>query len=354
MSNPFKPSSKFEPLVFNADQEEYNALGGGEGFGTDQYLMRRSDLWKFSQCPSKFAAQEKRADTKSLDWGTMLDVLYLTPDKFLSVYVVTPATYEGPATRKKGAPIVTKPWKSTIKYCSEWELEKEEEGFKVVPFSTYKDALLAVFRLFKVANIQEFRSLCDTSVRCCVEYHDRATGMVIHIKMLLDLVPRKDSIYRNALGDLKTAKSAAGFMWKRHMFQFGYHYQAALYIDGWNCVTGEERTDFMHVVSENTSPFEPAQRFLSQEFLEIGRAQYQRDLAFYCQCIKANKWPGFTDEAGTRIVAAGGWHMVEPDPWMMQAAHDQAFVLTGPHENTVRSLLESNVPEPDDEDENAP
>jgi hypothetical protein len=35
---------------------------------------------------------------------------------------------------------------------------------------------------------------------------------------------------------------------------------------------------------------------LSQEAIELGRAEYQRDLARVRDCTEKNHWPGFTEE----------------------------------------------------------
>jgi len=99
----------------------------------------------------------------------------------------------------------------------------------------------------------------------------------------------------------------------------GYHYQGAIYLDAYNAACpDDERNTFYHVVSESEPPYEPAKRFMSEEFVAAGRMQYQRDLALYCQCLVNNVWPGYDCEAEAKIVLTGGWHITEPEPWMLQ------------------------------------
>lgn len=125
--------------------------------------------------------------------------------------------------------------------------------------------------------------------------------------------------------DLKSAFSAEELKWTRHVFDLGYYYQGAAYLDATNVAiqSVRPRTSFGHIISESSPPYEPALRMLSEEFLAIGRAQVARDLALFCQCVATRHWPGY-QEADTRL-RMGRWSLTEPTPWMQNAAHISTF-----------------------------
>lgn len=200
---------------------------------------------------------------------------------------------------------------------------------------------LVLKRLMEDRDICEYYTDSSCCVLVCVEYHDKETGIIVPIKCLLDLVPVTGK-YVNTLGDLKSTVDASEQAWTKHVFSMGYYYQGAIYLDAFNCATGEERNDFYHVVSESVEPYEPAQRFLSEEFKELGSAEYQRDLAFYCQCLATNTWPGYKQEASARIVASGGWHLTEPSPWMIEQVGRNAYTLPKKPTKQIEPETEDN------------
>jgi len=71
--------------------------------------------------------------------------------------------------------------------------------------------------------------------------------------------------------------------------------QAAYYIDLCRLV-GIDKSDFVFIVVEKEAPYATAVYSLSQEAIDLGRLEYQRDLAAVRECTEKNRWPGFTDE----------------------------------------------------------
>jgi len=133
------------------------------------------------------------------------------------------------------------------------------------------------------------------------------------LKILIDLCPAVDSEWGKSLVDLKTATSAAVRPWTRAVHDHNLHVQAALYLDVWTACTGEDRTDFLHIVQESFAPYETCKRMLSAEYIEIGRMKYLDALKRYCQCLKTGIWPGY--EVSREF---NGWGIIEPEPWMVQ------------------------------------
>ncbi len=156
------------------------------------------------------------------------------------------------------------------------------------------------------------------SVFVAAQYTDRATGLIIPVKILVDAAPHPAGEFAKMLGDVKTAASAHPGAWSRKVFEQKYHVQAALYLDVWaSARPAEDRTDFAHLIQENYHPFQPAHRILSGEFIELGRMKYQNALARYAKCLASGIWPGYDDDQREHW---NGWPFTHPEPWMLNAA----------------------------------
>ncbi len=340
--NPFTPSKDYPPIVRDCNPKDYLALGRGDPAvvrGHPRWVMSRSELRRFAECPSKWVQGTAEDDTDALRYGNLIDCLYLNPSRFEDLFIVAPATYEAPESKKKDAPMVDKKWTWHSPVCRAWREEREEEGYQVVTGEEVADAKRAIARLNEDAEIKEFRDCCNTAVNVNVDYHDKATGLIIPVKLLIDLLPATGHPkFGKSLGDLKSGEDASPQGWYRHVFKFGYHYQGALYTDAYSAVRpDEDRRSFYHIVTESHAPFEPAKHFLGEEFLELGRNQYLRDLALYCQCIKRRFFPGY-DYQVTHQMNIRGWHLANPDARMMEQAYLGTYEL--PKEPTRTTAVE--------------
>jgi len=136
----------------------------------------------------------------------------------------------------------------------------------------------------------------------------------------LFLVPRPDSKWGQCLFDIKTTDDASIDRWARTVLNYRYYYQAALYLDVINAATGCEYQRFGNIVQESAAPFEIGRRMISDTYIEIGRAEYKKDLANYCRCLKANSWPGYDDwdEDNTDSPVIGGFRYVDAPTWFVK------------------------------------
>ena len=315
------PASNFDPPTYHAIGADKSAITEGKLNG---FILSRSQLRAFGKNPSKWWRKTGRDETSAMRYGSLLDAMLLAPEHFERAFTQRPDEY--PVECKKGGPLTMKPWHSGANWCKDKLAEFEAEGLTPYTSGDMMSARSAITRLLGDDDITRVLLGSRKSVFVLVNYLDRATGLNVPIKIMVDLVPDCDP-ERGSLGDLKTTSDASGEVWQRHVFSMGYHYQAAMYLDAWNACTGEDRQGWFHVVSESSAPFEPAQRALSTEFIELGRNEYQRDLALFCECVDAGKWPGYDGETHSRLILTGGWHLVEPMPWMAANAYASGFKL---------------------------
>lgn len=324
--NPFTKHPDHSVPQTNCDPKAYHNFGPGKevisGGKLNGYVLSRSELRAFGRNPSKWKRKKQKDTTEAMRYGNLLDAMLLAPDYFESNFTRRPDTY--PAEGKKGEPTTEKPWSGNSTWCKEWTEKTLKMG--LTPFKTEDEtaARAAIDRMMEDSDIERVIRYSTKQVFIVVHYNDPKTGLVVPVKILVDIVPGSKP-ENDSLADLKSAADACGETWPSHVFKMGYHYQAAMYLDAYNACTGEDRQLFRHIVSESEEPYEPALRCLSSEFIELGRNEYQRDLELFCQCVVTDGWPGYKHESGSRMVLTGGWHLVDVQPWMETKAQAKSF-----------------------------
>jgi hypothetical protein len=286
----------------NIDPQVYHQQDGVRG--QKDYVMSRSELCTFAECPSKWIEGATSKDTDATEWGTLMDTMLAGKEAVEKHYIVRPSAY----TNEKKE---TKDWNWNANACKAWR-EENAKGRKILAPEEWQEAQQAFERLMADKEIADLLACSEISVMVVAEYHDKATGLIIPVKILIDILPARESRFGNCIDDSKTARSAVPRDWVRAVYEHDYHTQGALYIDVYNAATGEMRDTFSHVVQENTFPWQPARRFLSQEYLQLGRLAYLDALKRYCQCLAENRWPSWDDDG-----EYNGWTIVEPEPWMI-------------------------------------
>lgn len=307
--NPFK-SAKI--IGDNIDPAVYTRQDAKRG--DKDYIMSRSELMEFSQCPHRWiSGYREDSETKSTEWGNLIDCLVLQPDAFARRFAVTPAMY--PCEPTKRDPRTEKPWNRNANHCSDWEADAEKNGFTVIKAERRADADTAVKALMADEHLAELISCSRKQVFVMAEYHDRETGLIIPVKALLDLVPDPaHPRFGRTLADFKTSHTADPARWPSICYNSNYDAQGALHMDAYVKATGEDRTDWIHAIQENFPPYETGRCLLSAEFVDRGRMKYVQALKSYARCLATNEWPGYCDGLGQIM---DGFPLVKPLPWMM-------------------------------------
>ena len=108
-------------------------------------------------------------------------------------------------------------------------------------------------------------------------------GTKLFLKGRIDFINHK----HKRLVDLKTTKDLLKF----NLSDYGYHRQAAMYIDGWEILTGE-RWEFWFVPVEKVQPHSVCAGPASATAVSIGEAEYEYFLSLVHGAQEAHKWPG--------------------------------------------------------------
>jgi exodeoxyribonuclease VIII len=247
----------------------------------------------------------------NIEFGSLLDCLLLQPGRFEEYYKTAPETYQN----SKGQ---TAPWTWKSSTCREWREEQEAAGNLVCTEEKLGEAHAARMALLSHPDLgEQTKAMLAHSAKqvfVIAEYHDEATGIVVPVKCLTDIVPNADDPdFGRSLLDFKTAKSAAPLAWFYAVRDCGYHIQGAINMDCHNAVPGGDRQDFRHLIVENFAPWEPARRMLAIEFLTVGRMWYLNGLKLYCQCMKSGKWPSYAPQPGAMASQFAGYEMLAYD-----------------------------------------
>lgn len=289
--------------------------------GDPKFVMQRSELIRFFDNPNKWLKSSNDGGNK---FGELLDCILLTPEKFEKQFAVAPKEYACEPTKKD--PREFKPWNFQATVCKDWREEMESRGLKVVKSNEIDEVRSAEKIFLENPFCADLLAASDKQVMVVGEYHDHKTGIVVPVKSLLDFAPRKDSQFKNVLGDLKTTESAKPSKFEWSIFNYGYDAQAYLNMELFNQATGEERDTWQFLIQENTAPFHCPERqpWLTADFLQIGMMKVLNALEYYSWCIANDSWPGYPTENrmafGTGYGAgvwpnmmekAGGWQAPE-------------------------------------------
>lgn len=301
----------------NVDTEVYLRQDPKVSRGYHDWVMSSSALRQFYLCPRKWLHQDQSPETEATEWGTLVDTLVTSKSRFSGRYAIQPDTYpagkDSTAVKRKecavGDPI---PWNNNSGFCRDWVEEQKKGGKKIISRVEFERACAAVARTEEDSVWKDVCSLSDPQVM--IVGKAEVDGIMIPLKCLLDFVPCRESAYQDIIVDLKTGRSAENGRFRRSLFDFGYHVQAALGLDLYNAATGENRTTWCFLVQESLPPYEPSRKLLGQRFIEIGRATYINALKGYADCLKSNSWPGYDD--GRTAKEVQGWSIIDPDPWM--------------------------------------
>ena len=98
------------------------------------------------------------------------------------------------------------------------------------------------------------------------------------------------------IADLKSAASVEVSDFSKRVFDYGYHRQAAFYIEAAKAVWDEE-LPFAFVVVQKTPPYTCEVLELDAEYLELGHRENEEALSALLRCSETGDWhkPGWSD-----------------------------------------------------------
>lgn len=121
----------------------------------------------------------------------------------------------------------------------------------------------------------------------------------------LDWLPTKSG-GRLILPDYKTARSSHPEKFAKSAVDYGYHQQAAWYLDGAKALDLGNDPAFVFIVQEKEPPYLVTVVELDANALRIGRMLNRRAIDTYAACTRSGNWPGYATDVA--LASLPGWY----------------------------------------------
>ena len=138
------------------------------------------------------------------------------------------------------------------------------------------------------------------------------TGFAMTEDGALERKARADVLRQDGIvADLKTTQDASPEGFRRAVARYGYHVQAAWYLDTFTQASGQEFDSFVFIAIEKEPPYGIGVYELAPSAIERGRELYRNALDRLAQCIEHNAWPSYAPEMMTLDIPAYAYHDTE-------------------------------------------
>jgi hypothetical protein len=125
-------------------------------------------------------------------------------------------------------------------------------------------------------------------------WQDDATG--VWCRAMLDWLPHRRPGRRLLIADYKTTASAAPAALARSVANYGYHQQAAFYLDGVRALGLDDDPAFVFVAQEKNPPYLVTTFDLDADALQVGAERNRLALEIFRDCTETGLWPGYTND----------------------------------------------------------
>ncbi|EBA9763370.1 exonuclease VIII [Salmonella enterica] len=235
--------------------------------------VSKSQLDDIAVCPAFYqwrkSAPVDTEKTKALDMGTALHCRLLEPDEFKKRFIIAPEFNRRTTAGKEEE-------KAFLESC-------ENSGKTVM---TAEEGRKLELMYGSVMAHPGCRALLEAEgkTESSIYWTDTETGELCRI--------RPDKFLTNSPLILDVKKVADMSRFARHVEEFRYHVQAAMYCEGWKAYSGETPRFAFLAVSESIDCGKyPVHLYvLEDEHHDIGYSLFRRDLNTYHECKSSNKW----------------------------------------------------------------
>lgn len=247
--------------------------------------VSKSTLWKFAKNPSKWRKTKDKPvkPTAAMTWGSLVDCLILQPHELSECFAVS--SFHDFRTNA----------------AKEW---RDAQTVPVVQLEDVAEAKLAAEAVRSHHFAGEFLEGAACQISAVAEGDEEKTGERFLGKCRVDIAPAANGPRGEWLCDLKTTQSLDKI--PSTIAEFGYHVQAAWYLDMWHGASGEERTRWAFIFQESESPYEVAVVELDPDDIAKGREWYLRALEKWCHSHKTGHFPSPWDDE-IRVVSLPKW-----------------------------------------------
>jgi hypothetical protein len=128
-------------------------------------------------------------------------------------------------------------------------------------------------------------------------------------RALVDWLPDPPKSGRLIVSDYKTSPSADPRAFSKSVANFGYHQQAAWYLDGIHALCGVTDAAFVFIVQEKFAPYLVTVCELDPYALTIGQQRNRWAIDVYRRCRETGVWPGYSENV--ELVELPRWAAIQ-------------------------------------------
>lgn len=236
--------------------------------------LSASRLKAFSRSPAHMRFDdESPKTTQALEFGTAFHTAVLEPMQFESQYVVAPDVDR----------------RTTAGRAAYAEFLESAAGRKVV---SYDDWIVITGMAREILLHPSAGELVAGRTETEVSLMWERDG--IPCKARIDAI----NADWKAIVDVKTTDNASPGAFSRSIVNYGYHIQAAWYLDAAQAA-GFDVECVVFVAAEKKGPYGVAAYRLDDAGIEVGRSRIAQLFPRYVNCVRENKWPGYSEDLQT-------------------------------------------------------
>ena len=261
------------------NEREYNEAEG----------IRRSDLWKMEDSPEKFKwfLDHPVEQTPAMAFGSACHKMILEPADFGSEYAVAPVV-----DRR------TKDGKAM------WEAFCEDNVGKTIISADDAETMRGMEEALENCPLAKKLIRGKGETEQAFFWTDPETGEKCKIKT--DRVVTYNR--RKYIVDYKTTQCAETFRFNSDMWKMGYHFQAAMYAEGYKISQKKRKLPgVLFVAQEKKPPYSVNVIEVSEEVMNAGLAKFHELLDKYHNCKVLDVWPGYINGNIPNDAFVPGW-----------------------------------------------
>lgn len=249
----------------------------------DYLMLRRlnfSALKQMARSPRHYRAalESPVGDTVALRVGRLVHALTLEPQDVGARYAVYPGRRAG----------------------TEWEAFRSANAARaIVTQSEWDGAQAVAAAVIEQAGQYVSGGAAEQTILWVAQHAREAKGRIDYIHPEFGVI------------DLKTTVDASPRAVAAAVVRYGYHAQAAWYVDGFRAAHGlvGEDVPYRIVAAEKAPPYAVAVYVLPPEAIAAGRALYRSWLAKLDECEAGGEWPSYTQ--GEQALELPQWALYE-------------------------------------------
>lgn len=254
--------------------------------------IRRSDLWKMEDSPEKFKwfLEHPAEQTPALVFGSACHKMILEPAEFGNEYAVAPNVD-----------------KRTKEGKAQWEAFCEDNNGKTIISMDNAETMRGMEEALESCPLGNRLIRGKGETEKAFFWTDPETGEKCKIKC--DRVVTFNR--KKYIVDYKTTECSDTFKFNSSIWKYGYHFQAAMYAEGWMIANKKKKLPgFLFVAQEKKPPYSVNVIEVSEEVMNAGRAKFHELLSKYHDCKVLDQWPGYVNDVPNDAFVPG-WMLNE-------------------------------------------